>query len=83
MQKDNESAPSNENKESPVPETDATVTLPDVPDALVPAADMRHSTVVRLVHDDVAQTTEVAVAVGVRSVEAKAMPLSVAEAPPE
>ena len=81
--KKTESAPSNENNESAVPETDATVTLPDVPDAIVPAADMRHSTVVPLVHDDVAQSTEVTTAVGVRSVEAKAMPLSVAEAPPE
>ena len=44
---------------------------------------MRHATVVSDVHDDVAQSTDAKVAVGVRSVGANAMPLSVAVSPPE
>ena len=75
-------APSNENSESAVPATAATVTVAEVDDA-ADAADMRHSTVVPLTHDDVAQSTDATAAVGVRSLEAKAMPLRVAVAPPE
>jgi hypothetical protein len=67
--------------ESPVPATEATVTFPVA--MLITVADWRHTTVVPVVHDDVVQSTEATAAVGVRSVEAKAMPLSVAVAPPE
>ena len=73
--------PSNENKENPVPVTAATVTVTVASVAV--AEDVRHSTVVPLVHDDVAQSTEATVAVGVRSVEANSMPLRVAVRPPE
>ena len=62
-----------------MPDTDATVIVPELTDA----AGMLHSTVVPLVHADVAQSTDDTVAVGVRSTEAKARPLSVAIAPPE
>ena len=62
--------------------TAATVTVPMATWSTV-AEDVRHSTVVPLDHADVAQSTEAKVAVGVRSVEAKAMPLSVAVRPPE
>ena len=65
-----------------VPATEATLTQPE-PGELGEIADVRHFAVVSLVHDDVAQSTEASTAVGVRSVEAKAMPLSVAVAPPE
>ena len=44
---------------------------------------MRHSTVVPLVHDDVAQSADATLAVGVRSTEAKARPLRVVVRPPE
>ena len=47
------------------------------------ADDIRHSTVVPLAHDDVAQSMDATAAVGVRSMEAKARPLSVAVRPPE
>ena len=50
---------------------------------LTVAADMLHSTVVPLVHAEVAQSTDATVAVGVRSTEAKARPLSVAVSPAE
>ena len=44
---------------------------------------MRHSTVVPLAHDDVAQSMKAMVAVAVKSVRPKAMPLSVAVRPPQ
>ena len=75
-------APSKLNTESAVPVTAATVIVP-VGLWLTVADDMRHATVVPLVHDDVAQSTEATLAVAVRSSEAKARPLSVAVAPPE
>ena len=74
-------APSNVNKESPVPVTAATVTVAVASFAV--AEDMRHSTLVPLVHDDVAQSMEATAAVGVRSSTEKAMPLTVTVAPPE
>ena len=65
-----------------VPEELATVTRNDSKaDAVAEAT--RHAMVVPLVHDDVAQSTDATVAVGVRSVDAKARPLSVAVRPPE
>jgi hypothetical protein len=73
---------SNENNEFSVPETEATVIVP-VEIRLTVAADMLHSTVVPLVHADVAQSTDATVAVGVRSINPKARPLRVAIAPPE
>ena len=74
--------PSNENIESAVPATDDTVIVP-VAKPLAVAEDMRQATVVPLVQDDVAQSTDATLAVAVRSSEAKARPLSVAVAPPE
>ena len=62
--------PSKENKAFSVPDTDATVIVP-VEIRLTVAADMLHSTVVPLVHADVAQSTDATVAVGVRSCDAK------------
>ena len=74
--------PSKENNASAVPDTEATVTVP-IGTLSTVAEDMRHSTVVPLVHDDVEQATDATLAVGVRSSEAKARPLRVAVAPPE
>ena len=74
--------PSNVNVEISVPDTAATVTTTFV-GKLVSDVGRRHCTVVPLAHDDVAQSTDATVAVGVRSLEAKAMPLSVAVRPPE
>ncbi len=65
-----------------MPETLATVTT-EVAAPVSVADDNRHLTVVPLVHDDVAQSTEASVAVGVALMEAKARPLSVAVRPPE
>ena len=65
-----------------VPVTLATVTVP-IACVWAVAEATRHSTVVPLVHDDVAQSTSDIVAVGVVSWAAKAMPLSVAVNPPE
>ena len=65
-----------------MPETFATVTA-EVAAPVTVADDNRHFTVVPLVQDDVAQSTEASVAEGVVSVEAKARPLSVAVRPPE
>ena len=47
------------------------------------AAAIRHPTLVPDVHDDVAQSTDAKLAVGVRSVGAKAMPVSVAVSTPD
>ena len=65
-----------------MPDTAATVIVPYAKEAAgkVP---MLHCTVVPLVHADVAQGTDPTLAVGVRSTEAKARPLSVTVAPPE
>ena len=70
------------NNECAVPATLATVII-CVPTVGSVADDMRHPTVVPLVHGDVAQLTEATAEVGVRSVEAKARPLIVAVRPPE
>ena len=74
--------PSKLNNERAVPETAATVIIP-VDVWVTVAEDMRHATVVPLVHDDVAQSTDATLPVAVRSSEAKASPLRVAVAPPE
>ena len=64
-----------------MPATAATVSVAVARTPAVAEA-TRHSAVVPLVHDDVAQSTEASVAVGVASMEAKARPLSVAVRPP-
>ena len=74
--------PSNENDESAVPDPADTVIVRPVGIRMAAAAKTRHLTVVPLVQEDVAQSTDAKVAVGVRSVAAKARPLSVAVAPP-
>ena len=74
-------APSKVKRPIFVPETLAIVSR-DVSSAVAVAEATRHSTVVPLVQDDVAQSTDAKPAVGVRSVEAKARPLSVADRPP-
>ena len=63
-----------------MPATAATVTVPVA--SLTLAADWRQRTVVPLDHDVVAQWADAKVAVGVGSIVPKAIPLSVAEAPP-
>ena len=75
-------APSNEKRSSAVPDTAATVIVA-IGELSTVAEDVRHATVVPLVHDDVAQMTDDVEAVGVGSVGAKARPLRVAVAPPE
>ena len=67
---------------SSVPETEDTVINPAAT-RLAVAGDTRHFTVVPLVHDDVAQSTDARLAVGVRLVGAKTRPLSVAVRPPD
>ena len=44
---------------------------------------MRHARVVQDIHDDVASSTDAKLAVGVRSVGAKVMPVRVAVSPPD
>ena len=64
-----------------MPVTADTVIAPvDAPSAAVPVT---QDTVVSLVQDDVTQNAAATVAVGVKSIEAKARPLSIAIAPPE
>ena len=68
------------NKPLPVPDTLATVIVMMLSPLL--DADAMHCTVVPLTHADVAQLTSPTVAVGVKSSDAKASPLSVAVSPP-
>ena len=77
-----ECSPSKLNIVSAVPETEDTIITPAAT-RLAVADDTRHSTVVPLVHDDVAQSMDARVAVGVRLVGAKTRPLSVAVRPPD
>ena len=75
--------PSNEKKSrARVPDTAETVTAA-VAMVWAVAEATRHTTVVPLVHDDVAQFTSNIAAVGDASVEANARPLRVAVNPPE
>ena len=71
---------SNVNTALPVPDTLATVIVMMLSPLL--DADAMHCTVVPLTHADVAQLTSPTVAVGVKSSDAKASPLSVAVSPP-
>jgi hypothetical protein len=74
-------SPSKVKNEFSVPDTLDTVIAVLVTDVAVADA-TRHSTVVPLVHDDVAQSMSASEPVGVRSVAAKLSPLSVAVSPP-
>ena len=68
-----------------VPDTLATLTCIPVSVGVPVAGPMRHAKVVSDVHDDVAHeySSDAKLAVGVRSVGAKAMPVTVAVSPPD
>ena len=74
--------PSKERNEFTVPLTLATVIVVFVTDVAVAEA-IRHTTLVALAQDDVAQSMSDTVPVGVRSAGAKASPLSVTDSPPD